>query len=160
MEDERDLAFPLPLELTSELVTDVSEFLEELLPLESDDKVIGLSIEGMSLIRTSSSVLLNRLTMLRAFFDSGTLNVSRFSGFVRDGGVGDELAQPKPGKAIITLDNMEVLDTELSVISSLIRSSSVFNILVLLTVFTGFLGLEDGPLFLLTGSLISMGLGD
>ena len=63
MEDERDLAFPLPLELTSELVTDESEILDELLPLESDDKVIGLSIEGMSLIRTSSSVLLNRLTM-------------------------------------------------------------------------------------------------
>merc|ERR1719209_764437 len=102
MEDERDLAFPLPLELTSELLPLESEFLDELLSLESDDKVIGLSIEGMSLIRTSSSVLLNRLTMFRVFFDSGTL------------------------------DNMEVLDTELSVIPSLTRSSSEFNIFVLL----------------------------
>ena len=74
-DEERDLAFPLltPLELASELVTDKSEFLDELLPLESEDKVIGLSIEAMSLIRISSSVLLKRLTIFRAFFDSGTL---------------------------------------------------------------------------------------
>ena len=46
-EDERDLdlALLLDLELTSELVTEKSEFLEELLPLESEVMVMGLSID-------------------------------------------------------------------------------------------------------------------
>ena len=47
-EDERDLdlALLLDFELTSELVTEKSEFLEEeLLPLESEVMVMGLSID-------------------------------------------------------------------------------------------------------------------